>query len=440
MANFKHVLLILVPFIFIEVTLFKLLPIDLEEKNIINEENNEEGDGRWGLCNTFPKKVKIERMAIPTLNITAFFLACTFQDDAIVITTFLEKMPPDLPLFNEIHHPFHAKNFKSVKLSITLEGDRNDVGEIACDTPKSMSNSVVSFRCAPPAKSADMWLFKEIQSSKKITVYIRAQGMEYIDGVSLNLCNKKKRIHGTAMCTTYMSVAGRNWMDLYKQSIEYHRVIGVDKMIIFEHTEKHKAEFNKYYNGSDFVSRIQWPPLTSRPDLFYSVLPEGIANVTRECYDQTLIATYCVLNSDYEWTFSMDMDEYIWNSQPNKPLLDIIEAETKGKSCLSLPTKVMLGNYTGSDKLVIEKNDYECNIYNCGKTVYKSSETYGLNVHGGKTKNSGHASKILYNLHFRGMYINRNPINDTLCTQTDKYYKPYADIIWDAVDQLEGGH
>ena len=436
MTNFKVVALSLSAFIAIELAAFKLFSNTSHGKTRYDKE----GDGRWGLCDPFPELVDIERMAIPTLNITAFFLACTFQDDAIVITTFLEKIPPNLPLTLKNYHAFHAKNFKSVKLSITLEGDRNEVGEIACDTPNSMSDAVVSFRCAPPTKSINETLHKEIQSSKKITIYIRAQDMKYADGVSLNLCNKKKRIHGTAMCITYMPVAGRNWMDLYKQSIEYHRAIGVDKMIIFEHTNKHKAEFNKYYNGSDFVSRVQWPPLTTRPDLFYSVLLENGTNVARECYDQSLADTYCVLNSDYEWAFSMDTDEYIWNSQPNQPLINVIEAEATNFSCLHLPTKVMLGNYTGNDKLVIEKNDYECNIYNCGKSVYKVNETYGLNIHIGKTKNSYRASKKIYNLHFRGMYISRNPINDTICKQTDRYHKTYADVIRNAVNKLEEGH
>ena len=400
-----------------------------ELKSSLNASSN-----RWGLCNPFSELVEIEELVIPSLKITAFFLSCSIQGNDIVLTTFLEKIPPKLPLSSTNYHAQMASNYKDVKLLVSLEGSGTLVSGLECGEPVKRADAVTAFYCQAKNKS-DRVALGTIKSGISATVKIKAQGIENGKETVLSLCRKKDKIRGTAMCVTYIPVVGENWMRYYREYIEYHRIIGVDRIYMFEHTKKHKEAFEKYYHGSNFATRVQWPPLTSRPDLFYNVITEFGVNITRECYDQTLIDTYCVLNSDYKWAFSMDADEYIWNKKPERSLLSILETESPKASRILLPMVVFLRGQPKEGNLVIEDNNFECKIRSYGKSVYKTDETYGLNIHTGTTKGGSYESKSLSNLHFRGMYIMRNPVNMSICKKTDAYSKPYAAKIREALQK-----
>lgn len=413
-------------------------------QNILyGSENDTRKGATWGFCDPFKSPVHVKRAAIPELNMTMFFLGCSFNErtQKLLLTVFMEPVPPNLPVSIGNLHAVQSKNWSHARVTVQLAWDKFD-----CDLPVWRASAISTFECRPPKSN----LSQIIYTGKRINVHVWT-GNETTKSkkpVELSICRKGPIKQEVALCMPYLPSAGPDWSTYIRQYIEYHKLAGVSSIAMFDHTRKYERLIKDYYPNDKSVVRVQWPPLSSEPDKVISAFRYETVNLTRECYDQTLLTTYYMVNTDYAWVMVLDSDEYFWDEyfaelhgEIRPPLIQRLNDECKDCSCVGLETTVLLGNTTlyrpfgDQSGIVIEDNDWVCPINSYLKVACKSDEVYGMEIHVASAKRRKTDSSVLRNLHIKNIWMTRVQPNFTECIHTDRYYKPFSKDLREILKQ-----
>lgn len=408
-------------------------------QNKLNQESDDAINGiTWGLCNPFESPVCIERAGIPYLNMTMFILGCSLNEKThkLLLTVFMEPDPPPLPVTFGHLHAVQSDNWSHARVIVKI----NWV-DFKCDPPVKRASAISTFECKPNAPHELLETF----TGQKVEVYVWARNETLSSQVpmKLTLCRRDPIKKSVALCLPYLPIAGPDWSTYMRQYIEYHKLVGVDSITMFDHSNKYEHLKEEYYPNDNSVVRVQWPPLSSRPDKVITTLKYGNLDTVRECYDQTLITTYYMVNTNYAWAMILDSDEYFWdedftkigNNSNKTSLFKRIDDVGKKHSCVGLQTVVLFSNktkyrpYGDQSGIVIEDNDWICPLSSYLKVVCRPNEVYGMEVHVAKAKRGRKDNQKLRNLHIKNIWMTRVEPDFSKCNNTDKYYKPFSERL-----------
>ena len=425
----------------------------------------------WSMCNPFKSPVYVERIPIPDLSMTMFFLGCVFNKSTqnLSLTVFMEPDPPMLPVVIGNLHAKQSDNWPLARVSVKVA-----YNNFICGPPVWRASAISTFACAPqdPYQARNAFT----GNSTKIFAWAGSEAAMNEDAVEIDLCRKGPIKKEVALCMPYLPTAGPDWSTYIRQYIEYHKLAGINSITMFDHTTKYEKLIEKFYKNDKSVVRVHWPPLSSRPDKVITALNYSNTTLVRECYDQTLLTTYYMENTDYAWAMVLDSDEYFWDEDfaitqsttnedegegegdeddeyemvleeemGNVPIFETrpkamksdtlyerLETIGKGHSCIGLGTVVLLGNKTVSrpygdqSGIVIEDNDWVCPLKSYLKVACRPNEVYGMEVHVGMTKRGRKDSPKMKNLHIKNVWMQRVEADLSKCNNTDRYYKPFS--------------
>lgn len=438
-----------------------------EDKQSLSDGN--EADSVWGLCNPFESPVYVERAPIPELSMTMFFLGCSFNESIqnISLTVFMEPDPPMLPVVIGKLHAEQSDKWNLARVAVRVANN-----DFVCDPPVWRASAISTFNCAPqvPYKGRNVFT----GSKAKAYIWVGSKEAMNKNPAEIEICRKGPIKKEVALCMPYLPTAGPDWSTYIRQYIEYHKLAGVNSITMFDHTTKYERLIETYYRNDESVVRVHWPPLSSRPDKVITELKYSNVTIVRECYDQTLLTTYYMANTDYAWVMVLDSDEYFWdedfvvsgkkegtgeneinykvsskeeihkkriygssskmmrNKAERSPLFERLENIGKNHSCIGLETVVLLSNktrtrpYGDQSGIVIEDNDWVCPLKSYLKVACRPNEVYGMEVHVGMTKRGRKYSQSLKNLHIKNVWMPRVEADLVKCNNTDRYYKPFS--------------
>ena len=248
-----------------------------------------------------------------------------------------------------------------------------------CEAPILYSYSLCGVRCSPPLGANLSWT--NSWETQPVALALRVRYHSAVD-VNLTMCPIGQRKMGVGLCTAFLPKAGPLHIDSVVQSVQYHNILGVDHFYYYEHTSKHKEQFSQF--SKDLVTKRQWAWHTGYPAVglpnatsIFSYITHYQGSkvpVVTECYDQQLASTHCFYNSEYEWMLSVDLDEYIWLSDHNVSLLEYLEKESRGYTCMSFDRVDILRGSTAisktmGDELIVEKNELQCPMFEYPKEL-----------------------------------------------------------------------
>ena len=265
---------------------------------------------RWGLCDPFQSPVNMKRAAISNLDLTVFFLGCSVNLSAgsFTLTVFME---PSSPIANSTQ-AVQSKNWEYVSLFLRVAKESYDADEdaltVMCSAPKWHSEAISTFECqaANPAQLQQILSLGEAQ----VRIWTENPQEAVPPAVSLDICRMGIARQGVELCVPYVPSEGPDMSAHIREYIEYHRIIGISSIIVFDYAARYKTLFEEWYEEDSRVTRVQWKPLSNSPEIV-----KQQKGSLWERYDLEPLVTYYMVNSNYAWSMVLNIDEYFWSEE-----------------------------------------------------------------------------------------------------------------------------